>query len=627
MSNSPSGSLNDLRQLKRQAKELLRAFREGDAEACRTVGEHFDGADPLQFRLAQAQLVLARTLGYASWARLREAADAPRGERRRRTKPAEMSGEYVYDVEAVNGEQAWALFEACRDGDTESVRALIDADPNLVHAQYWYTQPIHFAVYANRLEVLRILLDAGTEPGRTRFMDSGWKKLLQRAEAMGFDEAYRVLADAARERFGYDPGFVELRDALVSRERTRVVNLLNERPALARSSDAHGNNAIHWAVMTRQPQLFATLCEHGVDPNHRRSDGQTPAHLLFNGDYEFRVWRELKDVAHADQATTLRALLEVGATADLSVASASGDMARVETLLAKGPGMARRLDSGRRSALMYAARGGHLEIVRSLLSHGADPNRPEELANEGHALWMACATGRVDMVKLLLEIGANPNAAPDSSDSCLGITNSRAGDAAPAIEQLLRAHGATTPTWHLSNHELRDAFETNAPISHEHWFAEEVLARNDVALADLLLERDPSVVDRLHGGTLRLGSSDVAISESAVLERLLRAGFDPNRPGWLGKMALHHYAGRGEVGNALLVIEHGADIDALDDEYHGTPLAWAAAEGHEDTVKMLLEHGANPTLPVDLPRATPLERARAVGYETVARLLEAAGGT
>lgn len=289
-------------------------------------------------------------------------------------------------MDAVDGEQAWALFEACRDGDTRSVRALIESDANLLHAQYWYTQPIHFAVYANQPEIVRVLLEAGTQPGRTRFMDGGWNKLLHRAEDMGFDEVHRILVEAAHARFQYDPEFVQLRDAIVARKRRRVDTVLGERPDLTRACDVQGNNAIHWAVMTRQPDLFSLLCRSGVDPNHCRSDGQTPAHLLFNGDYGFRTWRELKGSVLADVDTTLRALLDAGASVDLSVACTVGDADRVSTLLAEDPGMARRLDSGRRSPLMYAARGGHLEIVRLLLSHGTDPNQPEELANEGHAL-------------------------------------------------------------------------------------------------------------------------------------------------------------------------------------------------------------------------------------------------
>ena len=624
MSNLQNGSLKDLRQVERRAKELLRSFREGDAGAAATVEAHFHVTDPGEFRLAQAQLVLARSLGFASWARLREAAGAEQTEPRARTKPAELRGSYIYDVDAVDGEQAWALFEACRDGDVKSVRALIEADGNLPHAQYWYTQPIHFAVYANQLEIVRILLEAGTEPGRTRFMDSGWKKLLQRAEVMGFDEVHHILAEAARGRFGYDPEFARLKEAIVSRHPHHVDKVLGERPHLAMACDEHGNGAIHWGVLTRQSALFSPLGAHGADPEHQRSDGQTPGHLLFNGDYDFRTYSELEGLTYPDQPSTLAALLDAGAPADLSVACASGDLGRVDFLLTEDPAIARRLDSSRRSPLTYAARAGHLEIVRSLLDHGADPSQPEELASEGHALWMACAIGRADLVGLLLEHGANPNSAPDSSDSCLGIAKSRAGDAAPEIIRLLKAHGATTPTWHMSDDELRDALQADASVTREHWFAEEVLARNDLALADLLLEKDPDVVHRLHGGTLRLGSPDVAITENAVLERLLQAGLDPNRPGWLGKTTLHHYAGRGETNNALLAIEHGADIDALDDEFRGTPLAWAAAEGDEDTVTMLLQHGANPTLPVDLPPATPIARAREAGHEGVVRLLKSA---
>ena len=100
-------------------------------------------------------------------------------------------------------------------------------------------------------------------------------------------------------------------------------------------------------------------------------------------------------------------------------------------------------------------------------------------------------------------------------------------------------------------------------------------------------------------------------------------GFDPNRPDWLGKTALHHYSQRGDVGNALLVIEGGADIDAVDDQFHGTPLAWAARANQKGTVRLLLDHGANPDLPLKPLQARPLACARAAGYEEIAALLTA----
>jgi hypothetical protein len=61
----------NLEQLKHQAKDLLRAFRRGDAEALEDFREHREGpADAERVRLADAQFVLARSYGLPSWPRL-----------------------------------------------------------------------------------------------------------------------------------------------------------------------------------------------------------------------------------------------------------------------------------------------------------------------------------------------------------------------------------------------------------------------------------------------------------------------------------------------------------------------------------------------------------------------------
>ena len=61
----------DLNQLKRQAKELLEAFRTGDGATIAEVNAHYRAADPDTFALHDAQLVLARAYGFASWPKLR----------------------------------------------------------------------------------------------------------------------------------------------------------------------------------------------------------------------------------------------------------------------------------------------------------------------------------------------------------------------------------------------------------------------------------------------------------------------------------------------------------------------------------------------------------------------------
>ncbi|MEO8622484.1 MAG: ankyrin repeat domain-containing protein, partial [bacterium] len=61
----------DLDQLRHQAKDLLRAIHRGDPEAIAEIEEHHpDTIDPARVRLADAQLILARSYKASSWTRL-----------------------------------------------------------------------------------------------------------------------------------------------------------------------------------------------------------------------------------------------------------------------------------------------------------------------------------------------------------------------------------------------------------------------------------------------------------------------------------------------------------------------------------------------------------------------------
>src|SRR4029079_19447464 len=61
----------DLDQLKTQAKDLLKAYRDGDSEASASFAEfHPDKVGVTRAKLADAQLVLARMYGASSWTRI-----------------------------------------------------------------------------------------------------------------------------------------------------------------------------------------------------------------------------------------------------------------------------------------------------------------------------------------------------------------------------------------------------------------------------------------------------------------------------------------------------------------------------------------------------------------------------
>src|SRR5579872_578350 len=65
----------DLEQLKRQAKQLLSAFRAGDSAAIESVNAHYDNAQAAAFALHDAQLVIARSYGFDSWPKLKAYVD------------------------------------------------------------------------------------------------------------------------------------------------------------------------------------------------------------------------------------------------------------------------------------------------------------------------------------------------------------------------------------------------------------------------------------------------------------------------------------------------------------------------------------------------------------------------
>jgi ankyrin repeat protein len=106
-----------------------------------------------------------------------------------------------------------------------------------------------------------------------------------------------------------------------------------------------------------------------------------------------------------------------------------------------------------------------------------------------------------------------------------------------------------------------------------------------------------------------------------LTDLLFAHGMDPNRPNWLGITPLHRIAERGDIEKATIFIEHGANLDTLDDEFCSTPLGYAAKYGQTQMVEFLLRRGANPDLPHDPAWARPLAWATRREHDDIVRLL------
>jgi hypothetical protein len=125
----------DLEQIKRQAKELLRAIRSGDPGAIAELREyHPDAMDPPRAKLADAQLVLARSYQVASWPRLVHAAQ---------------------------------LADAIWRDDPDAVRRLVTGNPSLIREHVLirtdsgWGPPMTYAANLGRDRIVRMLHELG----------------------------------------------------------------------------------------------------------------------------------------------------------------------------------------------------------------------------------------------------------------------------------------------------------------------------------------------------------------------------------------------------------------------------------------------------------------------------------
>jgi ankyrin repeat protein len=548
------------------------------------------------------------------------------------TQPREMkTTTYLYGVEMLDGNDAWALFEASAMGDVSKVKSLLAKDRRLANAQHWYQFPIHFAVFGGHSDVVRLLLDHGADPGQSLYTYYSWDKLLHAARLREHRQIESLLQKAMRKRFRYAPEFDELKDGIIARDSKKVNTVLRRQPALVSAADALGNNALHWAVITRQLEMIRRFVEIGTPIDARRADGATPVLLAASGatDYWFRATRGRSHPSLRNSAVLVGALIALGAEYTISVAAAMGDLERIEQIVKNDPKAAVELDSARISPLSYAADQGHLHIVRRLLELGAKPNQPEDAAPQGRALFEACRGNHLQIAELLLEHGADPNAGVDSCGCCLTICEVYNGDRARPLQELLRQRGALTPPYAMDAREMRQAIRDGLPSVRDSVFAEHVVRTRDAKLLDFYLDSDPEAVRHLD---LR-GIAELP-NAAALVRKLLARGLDANQTDWCGKSLLHVAAETGHQGIAEVLLRAGADLTAREIEFQGTPLASAVrassdakessdAERGREMTKFLLKHGAKPELPDDAPWSTPLAWARRRHRDDLVSLLSA----
>jgi 26S proteasome non-ATPase regulatory subunit 10 len=112
--------------------------------------------------------------------------------------------------------------------------------------------------------------------------------------------------------------------------------------------------------------------------------------------------------------------------------------------------------------------------------------------------------------------------------------------------------------------------------------------------------QDESLHDASRVGDLHKGR-EILQKDSDIANRLNQ------RIGFFGDTPLHHAASAGHVDILQLLLNHGASVNAVNNDGR-TPLHYAASWGHVDILQLLLSHGASVNA-VDKEGGTPLHDA------------------
>ncbi len=359
----------DPEQLQRQAKEFLRAIHAGDANAIAELREyHPESIDPPATKLADAQLVLARTYQASSWTRL---------------------------VHAVR------LADAIWRDDLETVRALVTGNSALIHEHVLirtdsnWGPPMTYAANLGRDGIVRLLHSHGAKD---------FESAAGRAALQGKADTVRMIYDLMG-RPSLDKWTLAGPAYTLSVEGTAVLLALGARVV---GPDGVDRNTMEHLLGTdsRNPpakhRILEMYVEHGFEPP------DTPVMALHRGRID---------------------LLEIHFARDPDLLTRTFDIADVYPLApacSREPYTAQGTPVHRTTLLHIAAYFDEVEIAEWLLDRGMDPDTRAAIDTDGfggytalfstvvsqHNFWVNYGKGQPDearFTRLLLDRGAGAN--------------------------------------------------------------------------------------------------------------------------------------------------------------------------------------------------------------------------
>jgi ankyrin repeat protein len=283
----------DLEQQRKLAKELLHAFRAGEAEAIARMRAELP--DKTEYSLADAQFVLAREYGFSNWRELKN---------------------HIITNAADQRSPIERFKRAIDHGDSKSVRALLEEYEEVrssLDAPIFGFGSTALLASLQQVDVIDVLLEFGADPNRRSGWWAGGFHALHSAQ--GIVAEHLIAAGAVPDACG--AANLDRPDLLAA--------LLADDPTRVHERGGDGKTPLHFA---RSRRVVDLLLDAGADPDARDIDHRsTPAQWMLGDD---------PDSARLEVA---KYLVDRGASVDIFLAAALGLTKRAHTMLEARPSL------------------------------------------------------------------------------------------------------------------------------------------------------------------------------------------------------------------------------------------------------------------------------------------------
>ena len=491
-----------------------------------------------------------------------------------------------------------ALLRACRTGQSESVRFLLEAGADVSITKPNDNTCLHVAVQGNCCKgTLQQIIERGVNVNIVNKM--GKTALILACESAQSESVNLLLEKAADPNICDAISYTALHAAVHGCCTNETLQEIINHKAHLDAQNIHGQTALWLACSYRQQDSVRILLAAGTNTNIADNFGNTSLHSAVFGNCSKKMIRAI--INHGADVNATNKFNETA----LIISCTKQNIDAIKVLLKAGAGT--NIANADGNTCLHAAVDGDCskEVLETIIKHDVDVKATNK--RNVSALMIACRRGNKDAINILLNTGADPNIARYLGDTCLH--DAVRGNCSKEILQTIISHGADVNATNTIN-------ETALIIS--------CRMGNIDAINVLLNAGAETLISTIDGETCLHAAADGDCSKDVLeiiisqcvdvnatnqrnasalmiackrgdidaINLLLNTGADPNIARDLGDTCLHD-AVRGDCSKEVLqtIISHGADVNATN-TINETALIISCRTGNIDAINVFLNAGA-----------------------------------